>query len=108
MLPPQERIASEFDYSTIHLHSNSLHVVDAVLDSTISAVQVSMDPQPFGPTVMELLPTFAKIQEKKPLLIEGPMIQSELDELLKVLSPRVLYVWAMIESERGRARRVRT
>jgi hypothetical protein len=108
MLPPQERIASEFDYSTIHLHSNSLHVVDAVLDSTINAVQVSMDPQPFGPTVMELLPTFVKMQEKKPILIEGPMMQSELDELLKVLSPRGLYVWAMIESEHDRAQRVRT
>lgn len=107
MLPPQERIASEFEYSTIHLHSNSLHVVDAVLDSTIRAVQVSVDPQPFGPTVIELLPTFAKMQKKKPLLIEGPMMQSELDELLKVLSFRGLYVGAMIESERDRAERKR-
>ena len=108
MLPPQVRIASEFEYSTIHLHSNSLHVVDAVLNSTIGAVQVSMDPQPFGPTVIELLPTFVKMQEKKPLLIEGPMMQSELDKLLKALSPPGLYVRAMIESEHDRAQRART
>jgi len=106
MLPPQELIASKFEYSTIHLHSNSLHVVDSVIDSTISAVQVSMDPQPFGPTVIELLPTFVKMQKKKPILIEGPMMQSELDELLKTLSPRGLYVWAMIEAEDDRALRV--
>ena len=42
---------------------------------------------------------------KKPILIEGPMMQSELNELLKTLSPRGLYVWAMIESEDDRARR---
>ena len=108
MLPPQERMASEFEYSTIHLHSNSLHVVDAVLNSTIGAVQVSIDPQPFGPTVIELLPTFVKMQEKKPILIEGPMMQSEFDELLNTLSPRGLYVWAMIESEDDRVQRART
>lgn len=107
MLPPQEYIVSKFEYSTIHLHSNSLHVVDSVINSTISAVQVSMDPQPFGPTVIELLPTFVKMQEKKPILIEGPMMQSEFNELLKTLSPRGLYVSAMIESEDDRAQRVR-
>ena len=108
LLPPQERIASEFEYSTIHLHSNSLHVVDEVLNSTISAVQVSMDPQPYGPTAIELLPTFVRMQEKKPILIEGPMMQSELDELLNTLSPNGLYIWAMIEAEDDRALRVRT
>lgn len=104
MLPPQEYIASNFDYSTIHLHSNSLHTVDAVLDSNISAVQVSIDPQPYGPTVPELLSTFAKMQKKKPILIEGPMLQSEFDELQKTLLPNGLYVWAMIESEKDRQR----
>jgi hypothetical protein len=105
MLPSQEHIASKFEYSTIHLHSNSLHVVDAAINSTINAVQVSIDPQPYGPTVIDLLPTFVRMQEKKPILIEGPMMQSELDELLKTLSPRGLYVWAMVESEDDRARR---
>ena len=107
MLPYQERIASKFEYSTIHLHSNSLHTVDAVINSTISAVQVSIDPQPYGPTVIDLLPTFRRMQEKKPILIEGPMMQSELDELLKTLSPSGLYVWAMIESEDDRAQTAR-
>lgn len=107
MLPPQEQIASEFDYSTIHLHSNSLHTADSVINSSIGAVQVSMDPQPYGPTVIELLPTFAKMQEKKPILIEGPMMQAEFDELLETLSSNGLYVWAMIESEEDRDTRKR-
>lgn len=107
MLPSQEYIASNFDFSTIHLHSNSLHTVEAVLDSNIRAVQVSIDPQPYGPTVPELLPTFMKMQKKKPILIEGPMLQFEFDELLKTLSPKGLYVFAMIESEEDRKKRRR-
>jgi hypothetical protein len=104
MLPYQERIISKFEYSTIHLHSGSLHTVDAVLDSNITAVQVSLDPQPYGPTVPELMQTFVKMQ-KKPILIEGPMLKTEFDELLKALSPKGLYIWADIESEEDRAKR---
>jgi hypothetical protein len=107
MLPYQERIVSRFEYSTIHLHSGSLHTVDAVLDSSISAVQVSIDPQPYGPTVTELMPIFLKMQKKKPILIEGPMLQYEFDELLDKLSPNGLYIWADIESDEDRARRKR-
>jgi len=105
MLPSQEYIASNFGYYTIHLHSNSLHVVDSVINSTINAVQVSIDPQPYGPSVPELIPIFVKMQEKKPILIEGPMTQWEFDKLLGTLSPKGLYVWAMIESEDDRERR---
>ena len=106
MLPCQEHIVSKFDYSTIHLHSKSLHTVDAIIDSPIRAVQVSIDPQPYGPTIAELLPTFVRMQAKKPILIDGPMMQSEFDELLRTLSPRGLYILAMIESEDDRAQRV--
>ncbi len=105
MLPSQEYIASKFEYSTIHLHSDSLHVVDEVINSSISAVQVSIDPVPYGPTVPELLPIFARMNEKKPVLIEGPMMKSEFEELLEALSPRGLYIWAMIEAEDDRAKR---
>lgn len=107
MLPYQERIVSNFEYSTIHLHSGSLHTVDAVLDSNITAVQVSLDPQPYGPTVPELMQTFIKMQRKKPILIEGPMLKSEFDELIRTLSPNGLYIWADMESEEDRAKRKR-
>jgi len=105
MLPSQEYIASKFEYSTIHLHSDSLHVVDEVLNSSIRAVQVSIDPVPYGPTVPELLPIFVRMNEKKPVLIEGPMMKSEFEELMEALSPRGLYIWAMIESEDDRVKR---
>jgi hypothetical protein len=105
MLWYQERIASQFQYSTIHLHSGSLHTVDEVLNSNITAVQVSIDPQPYGPTVPDLIPIFVRMQKKKPILIEGPMMISEFEQLLKTLSPRGLYIWTDIESEEDRKRR---
>ncbi|MEK7395646.1 MAG: hypothetical protein AAB116_01800 [Candidatus Poribacteria bacterium] len=107
MLSYQDRIAEQFDYSTIHLHSGSLHTVDKVLESNITAVQTSLDPQPYGPTVPELIPTFIKMQKKKPILIEGPMLKSEFDLLMKSLSPNGLYVSADMESEEDRGKRRR-
>jgi hypothetical protein len=105
MLWYQERMASQFQYSTIHLHSGSLHTVDEVLKSNITAVQVSLDPVPYGPTVPELIPIFVRMQKKKPILIEGPMLESEFEQLLRALSPSGLYVWADIESVEDRKRR---
>jgi len=104
-IPYQERIISNFEYSTIHLHSGSLHTVDVVLNSNIKAIQVSLDPVPYGPTVPELLPIFIKMQKIKPILIEGPMLKNELDLLLEKLSPSGLYIWADIESDDDRTRR---
>lgn len=104
ILPRQERIASAFDFSVIHLHSVCLHVADLLCDSSLSAVQVSIDPQPFGPPVADLLPKFQRIMEKKPLMIEGPFTQAELDLTLRTLSPRGLFIGARIEREEDRAR----
>jgi hypothetical protein len=104
ILPYQERIAAAFDYSVIHLHSVCLHVADAVCDSSLGAVQVSLDPVPFGPTVTELLPKLARILEKKPLILEGPFTQAELDLTLNTLDPRGLFIGAGLQSEEDRAR----
>jgi len=104
ILPHQERIAAAFDYSVIHLHSACLHVAEAICDSSISAVQVSLDPVPFGPTVPELLPRLARILEKKPLILEGPCTPAELDLLRNVLDPRGLFIGVSLESEEDRAR----
>ena len=58
------------------------------------------------PVLVKIIWLATKMQ--KPILIEGPMMQSEFDELLNTLSPRGLYVWAMIESEDDRVQRART
>lgn len=103
ILPYQERIAAAFDYSVIHLHSACLHIAEAICDSSITAVQVSLDPVPFGPTVPELLPQLARILKKKPLILEGPFTPAELELTLNTLDPRGLFIGASIESEADRA-----
>lgn len=105
LLPHQEHIASSFPYSTMHMHSGALHALDAILESSVSAVQIQIDPIPYGPAVPALVPTFLKVQQRKPLLIEGPMLESELELLLMALSPRGLYIWADLESAEDRRQR---
>ncbi|MDH7570147.1 MAG: hypothetical protein QHJ73_11245, partial [Armatimonadota bacterium] len=102
ILPYQRRIADAFDYSTIHLHSACLHVAPLVCDSNFSAVQVSVDPVPFGPPMADLIPVLARMAQQKPLLVEGPMTEAELDEALRVLPGSGLFVGASIEAAHER------
>jgi hypothetical protein len=72
LLPCDRRIAENFEHSMIHLHSAALHVVDDLLDvDPLTAIQVAFDPS--GPSLEQLMPVFAKIMERKPLLILGVM-----------------------------------
>ncbi len=103
-LPRQETIASAFDFSVIHLHSTGLHIADLLCESSLSAIQVSIDPQPFGPPVSELLPKFQRIMEKKPLIVEGPFTQEELELTLRTLPVEGLFIGARIQSEEDRKR----
>ncbi|NLG48747.1 MAG: hypothetical protein GX552_01390 [Chloroflexi bacterium] len=81
-LPYDARICEAVDYSVIHLHSGSLHTVDALLQvERPHAIQVTIDPEPSGPPVVSLIPTFAKILERKPLIIDGPMSPEEVEAL---------------------------
>ena len=104
ILPRQERIASAFDYSVIHLHSANLHIVDLICDSSITAVQVTIDPQPFGPPVRDLIGTFLRILKKKPLMIDGPFTRAELEHALGTLPARGLFISARMQTEEDRAR----
>jgi hypothetical protein len=73
-LPYDEHICETVDYSFIHLHSVSLHTVDALLAAERPhAIQVTLETSPPGPTMEEMLPTFRKILATKPLLLSGKL-----------------------------------
>lgn len=75
-LPYDVRISEAVDYSIIHLHSVSLHTVDALLSvERPHAIQVTLEDP--GPSLEEMLPTFRKVLEAKPLLLEGPLSEAE-------------------------------
>ena len=93
LLPYERRIMEAFEYSLIHLHSGVVHIVsDALIEvEALKAIQVSVD-YPGGPLFPEILPILSKIQEAKPLILTGPVTESELDIVLSALSPRGLCI----------------
>jgi hypothetical protein len=77
-LPYDERICESVEYSFIHLHSVSLHTVDALLAvERPHAIQVTLETSPPGPTLAQMLPTFRKILGVKPLLLSGKLSPQE-------------------------------
>jgi hypothetical protein len=85
-LPYDERICETVDYSFIHLHSVSLHTVDALLSvERPHAIQVTLETSPPGPTLEQMVPTFRKVLGSKPLLLDGPLSEEEESWLWDVL-----------------------
>lgn len=92
-LPYDVRICEAADYSVIHLHSGSLHTVDALLQvERPHAIQVTIDPEPSGPPVIGLIPTFARILEVKPLIVDGPLSPTEVQALQTQLPDKGRYL----------------
>lgn len=85
-LPYDARISESVDYSIIHLHSVSLHTVDALLDvERPHAIQVTLETSATAPTLDAMIPIFRKILGVKPLILEGPLTEAELQHLLDQL-----------------------
>jgi len=94
-LPYDVRICESVDYSIIHLHSCSLHIVDALLAvERPHAIQVTLETGPQVPSLAEMLPTFHKILQVKPLLLEGPLTEDEVKWLQDRLPPDGLAITA--------------
>jgi hypothetical protein len=82
-LPYDVRICETVDYSVIHLHSVSLHTVDALLAvERPHAIQVILETSANAPTLDAMLPVFRKILATKSLIIEGPLSENEVERLL--------------------------
>jgi hypothetical protein len=97
-LPYDIRICEAVDYSVIHLHSGSLHTVDVLLEvERPQAIQVSLDPEPSGPPVEELVSTFAKILAVKPLIVDGALSSEQVKHLQQHLPHGGLYISARQE-----------
>lgn len=89
-VPRQRRIAREFDYSVLHLHSGCLHVLDALLEMPeLDAVEVSLDPWPSGPHPVDTIPALARIQAagKAVVVHGGPMSIEDYERMVAALSP---------------------
>lgn len=77
-------------YTCMHLHSSYLHILDVYLDTPeIAAIMIICDPQP---PLEDLIPSFLKIQKKKPLLIRAPWTKPALERVLDALAPEGLCI----------------
>jgi hypothetical protein len=102
ILPHYRHLFASRDYMTIHTHSISHRHLDALLTiDECPAIQVAVDPPAFGPAIRELIPVFRRVQEVKPLLISGPVTQTELGLILDSLSPRGLALMVGVVEETG-------
>lgn len=94
-LPYDERISQAVDYSIIHLHSCSLHIVDTLLRVEYpKAIQITLETGPTVPSLSEMLPTFRRMLEHKPVLLDGPLTSAQVDYLLNELPGDGLYIRA--------------
>jgi hypothetical protein len=94
-LPYDIRICERVDYSIIHLHSCSLHTVDALLQGERPhAIQITLEAEPKGPSLETLLPVFCKILAAKPLLLEGRLSEQQVQWLQQQLPSDGLAVTA--------------
>jgi len=100
VLPNHEKIASEFDYSMMDIHSGAeLHMVELLHHAEhIKSVSITVDPRPFGPGINELLPFLSRIQERKPLHVYGEFTEKELGKIIRTLSPKGLAIRAVLKS----------
>lgn len=77
-LPHDERISAAADYSVIHLHSVSLHVVDKLLAvERPQAIQITLETSATAPSLQAMLPIFRRILAVKPLIADGPLTDAE-------------------------------
>ena len=80
------KVLETFDFALIHVHSGCLHIAEALTEiDALKAIQVSID-FPGGPLVHEIMPILQMILQHKPLIVTGPVTQSEL-EALESLEP---------------------
>jgi hypothetical protein len=103
LLDVDRAIAGAFEYSIMHTHSGSRHILPVLIDNPeLKAIEVTLDPAPYGPPPLDLLADFERIQQAgKSLLISGPMRQADLQVLLNRLSPVGLGIRAGLLPEPG-------
>lgn len=98
VLPFDQRIFQEYEYSVIHTHSSFLHVVDALLESEHPrAIQIALDGTFDGSSIRNIVPACKKILERKSLIIIGRISAADFEYMVENLPPHGLFVHAALD-----------
>jgi hypothetical protein len=98
--PVDRELAGHYASAFIHLHSNSMFLLDAFLEiEEIRCYEVNYEVHSGGPPIEGMIPYFRKIQRAgRPLLIRGGFTEDEIRSLMDSLDMRGLYLYIMAES----------
>ena len=93
-----EKICSNYEYTGIHIHSSSFHILDDILDiERLKVIEINKDVG--GLTIEQMVPTFKKIQSKgKKLIIWGELSKEDIDLIKTNLEMRGLHFNIIIPS----------
>ncbi len=91
MLPADRRTLKAWDSSWLHLHSQGVHLLDAVLEALQGrAINIVIDPS--GPSLQDLLPALRRVQELRTPLHILCNAEAQVELLTASLSPRGLAI----------------
>jgi hypothetical protein len=80
-------ICHGYDYSLVHLHPASFFILDQLFSiDELKAIEVNKDVG--GPSVQQMLPTMARIREKRNLVVWGELSSEDVDIILDGLPDR--------------------
>ncbi len=94
-----ERQASSFPYSVIHLHSSSLFLLDKILDiASLKCIQINKDVG--GADIQNMLPFLKMVQNRgKRLIIRGKLDHDDISLMRRDLMPEGLYLQIVVEEQ---------
>jgi hypothetical protein len=101
LMPVNRRTFTSSPYSIMHVHTAAEHTFEFVNSiSELGAIQIHVDP--VGPSVSQMMPTFAKMQQMgRQLIILQEFTKQELEEILDGLHTTGLCIMATPESEKA-------
>lgn len=102
VLPIDIKMASQFEYSFMHLHSTSMFLLDYILENPyIKCFEVNHDDIEEGLPITKLIPYLSKIQKSnRSLLLRGSFTDEEMKEIIEKLNPAGLYLYIMVKDEK--------
>jgi hypothetical protein len=90
VLPSHRRVLDAVEVAYIHLHSKQLHTLDHLLAlDNLPAIELTPD---YGQSIPDLVPTIARIQAQKPVIVHAYMTAEEMHAIVDRVPPQGLCV----------------
>jgi hypothetical protein len=96
VMPSHREVVRQVEYPYIHLHSTQLHTLDRLLEmEELPAIELTPD---HGASISDLIPTIAKIQARKPLIVHAFFTVDEMRMIVERVPPEGLCVLGRAET----------